>query len=96
MKHIEYEQRVSDIDGKLTLIVVMRGASHVVAQNASGGRNLYSEHIGQAAEAFDMNTQAIHKIKQRVRNRLKDLIAAQIDEEEKREGEQSIGEGKEG
>jgi len=36
----------------------------------------------EAAREFDLSTQAVHKIKQRIRDRMEELIAAQIREED--------------
>ena len=40
----------------------------------------------RVAADFKMTTQAVHKVKQRIRNRLKELIAGQIREEDQPNG----------
>ncbi|MBI4717915.1 MAG: sigma-70 family RNA polymerase sigma factor [Planctomycetes bacterium] len=40
------------------------------------------EGVEAVAEAFGLSTQAVHKVKQRIRDRMKELIAAQIREED--------------
>ncbi|MEE8141666.1 MAG: sigma-70 family RNA polymerase sigma factor [Planctomycetota bacterium] len=45
-------------------------------------RLLVGESVTQVAAEFAMSTQAVHKVKQRIRNRLEELIAAQIREED--------------
>jgi RNA polymerase sigma-70 factor (ECF subfamily) len=43
---------------------------------------LQGRSVDDVAAGFGVSQQAVHKVKQRVRNRLRDLIAAQIREEE--------------
>ena len=38
--------------------------------------------VDEAAERHEMSTQAVHKVKQRIRQRLKELIAVQVQEED--------------
>lgn len=45
-------------------------------------RLLGGDRVGDVASAMGMSRAAVHKVKQRVRNRLKQLVAEQIDEEE--------------
>jgi RNA polymerase sigma factor (sigma-70 family) len=45
-------------------------------------RLLAGDPVESVAAAFDTSTQAVHKIKQRIRNRMHDLIARQIAEED--------------
>lgn len=45
-------------------------------------RLLAGDSVAEVAEAFGMTTQAVHKVKQRIRGRLQELIAVQIREEE--------------
>ena len=45
-------------------------------------RLLSGASIGQVAEEFDMTTQAVHKIKQRIRDRLRSAVTSQIEDEE--------------
>lgn len=45
-------------------------------------RLLAGVSVGQLASDFQTTTQAVHKIKQRIRDRLKELIAAQIRQED--------------
>ncbi len=45
-------------------------------------RLLAGDAVEHVAEHFGMSTQAVHKVKQRIRERLKDLIAEQIQEED--------------
>ena len=47
---------------------------------------LAGQTVGQTATAFDVTTDAVHKIKQRIRVRLRELIAAQIREEDEPDG----------
>lgn len=49
-------------------------------------RILAGETIEAIAAAFDLSTQAVHKIKQRIRDRVQELIANQIREEDALEG----------
>ncbi len=51
-------------------------------------RLLAAESVSQVAEAIGLSTQAVHKIKQRVRDRLKEIIARQIREEDNPDGRQ--------
>ena len=45
-------------------------------------RLLAGDSVAEVAEAFTMTTQAVHKVKQRIRARLQELIAVQIREED--------------
>lgn len=45
-------------------------------------RLLEGEGVESVAAAFDMSTQAVHKVKQRVRNRMKELVQQQIRDED--------------
>lgn len=45
-------------------------------------RLLSGQSVEQAAEEFALTAQAVHKIKQRIRDRLRELIAAQIRDED--------------
>jgi RNA polymerase sigma factor (sigma-70 family) len=45
-------------------------------------RLLAGDPVEQVATAFATSTQAVHKVKQRIRNRLKELIATQVREED--------------
>ncbi|MCG3138900.1 MAG: hypothetical protein HJJLKODD_02771 [Phycisphaerae bacterium] len=45
-------------------------------------RLLAGDTVAVVADTFQLSTQAVHKIKQRIRDRLKELIAAQIAEED--------------
>lgn len=45
-------------------------------------RLLAGAAVAEVAEAFGMTVQAVHKVKQRIRNRLQELIALQIQMEE--------------
>ena len=45
-------------------------------------RLLAGASTDEVAADFELSTQAVHKVKQRIRNRLKELISAQIAEEE--------------
>lgn len=45
-------------------------------------RLLMGDNVDTVAGAFDLSTQAVHKIKQRIRDRMQELIAEQIREEE--------------
>lgn len=45
-------------------------------------RLLAGDGVGQVASNFQTTTQAVHKVKQRIRDRLKELIADQIKEED--------------
>ncbi len=49
-------------------------------------RLLAGDSIDAVASAFRMTAQGVHKIKQRMRDRLKGLVAAQIDEEDRTDG----------
>lgn len=49
-------------------------------------RLLAGELVTHVATSFNLTTQAVHKIKQRIRNRLKIQIAVQIQEEDKPDG----------
>lgn len=44
------------------------------------------ESVATVAETCEMLTQAVHKVKQRIRNRMQELIAAQIREEDQPDG----------
>lgn len=50
-------------------------------------RLLAGDAVAQVAEDYEMTTQAVHKVKQRIRDRLKELIAIQIEQEDDFEGE---------
>ena len=56
--------------------------SHDPASVAVFDRLLAGESVATVAAAFAMNEPAVHKIKQRIRDRLKELIAVQIAEED--------------
>jgi DNA-directed RNA polymerase specialized sigma24 family protein len=43
---------------------------------------LSGKTVEEAAAAFKMSEAAVHKVKQRVRDRLKELIRAQIEDED--------------
>ncbi|MHC4416622.1 MAG: RNA polymerase sigma factor [Planctomycetota bacterium] len=45
-------------------------------------RLVAGETVEQVARAFGMTTQAVHKIKQRMRDRLKEMVAAQVRDED--------------
>ena len=47
---------------------------------------LAGQTVERVATDFNMTTQAVHKVKQRIRNRLKELIAGQICEEDQPNG----------
>ena len=47
---------------------------------------LAGQTVERVAADFKMTTQAVHKVKQRIRNRLKELIAGQIREEDQPNG----------
>ena len=47
---------------------------------------LTGQTVERVAADFEMTTQAVHKVKQRIRNRLKELIAGQIREEDQPNG----------
>ncbi|MEE8154051.1 MAG: sigma-70 family RNA polymerase sigma factor [Phycisphaerales bacterium] len=47
---------------------------------------LAGETVERVAADFNMTTQAVHKVKQRIRNRLKEIIAGQIREEDQPNG----------
>lgn len=49
-------------------------------------RILAGNSIEELSAAYEMSTQAVHKVKQRIRERLKELIAAQIREEDEPDG----------
>lgn len=49
-------------------------------------RILMGDGIEDIASKYDMSTQAVHKVKQRIRERLKQLIAAQIRDEDAPDG----------
>ncbi len=40
------------------------------------------ETVEQVARAFGMTSQAVHKIKQRLRDRLKEMVATQVRDED--------------
>ncbi len=50
-------------------------------------RLLTGDPVKTVAVDYDLTEQAVHKIKQRIRNRLKELIAGQIEEEDEDNGE---------
>lgn len=45
-------------------------------------RSVRGESIEQLAETFGMSTQAVHKVRQRIRHRMQELIAQQVREED--------------
>jgi RNA polymerase sigma-70 factor (ECF subfamily) len=45
-------------------------------------RSVRGESTEQLAEAFAMSRQAVHKVRQRIRHRMEELIAQQVDEED--------------
>lgn len=45
-------------------------------------RLLEGQSVEELAGAFDMSTQAVHKVKQRIRNRMKELVQQQIHDED--------------
>lgn len=47
---------------------------------------LAGQTVERVAADFNMTTQAVHKVKQRIRNRLKEIIAGQIREEDQPNG----------
>ncbi len=47
---------------------------------------LAGQTVERVAADFNMTTQAVHKVKQRIRNRLKEIIAGQIREEDQSNG----------
>ncbi len=47
---------------------------------------LRGDSVDSAAGSFSMTTQAVHKVKQRIRSRLKQIVAAQIRDEEEPDG----------
>jgi DNA-directed RNA polymerase specialized sigma24 family protein len=49
-------------------------------------RLLAGSSVRDVAASFEMTEQAVHKIKQRVRDRLKELIASQLRDEEQPRG----------
>ena len=49
-------------------------------------RLVEGESVANVAQACEMSTQAVHKVKQRIRNRMQELIAAQIREEDQPDG----------
>ena len=49
-------------------------------------RLVEGESVANVAEACEMSTQAVHKVKQRIRNRMHELIAAQVREEDQPDG----------
>ena len=49
-------------------------------------RLVNGESVANVAETCEMSTQAVHKVKQRIRNRMQELIAAQIREEDQPDG----------
>ena len=50
-------------------------------------RLVAGDTVEQVAASFSMTTQAVHKVKQRIRDRLKVLVAAQIRDEDMPEGD---------
>lgn len=50
-------------------------------------RLVAGDTVEQVAASFAMTTQAVHKVKQRIRDRLKALVAAQIRDEDEPEGD---------
>ena len=51
---------------------------------------LAGQTVERVAADFNMTIQAVHKVKQRIRNRLKELIAGQIREEDQPNGQHAI------
>jgi RNA polymerase sigma-70 factor (ECF subfamily) len=49
-------------------------------------RLVNGERVASIAESSGMSIQAVHKVKQRIRNRMQELIAAQIREEDQPDG----------
>ncbi len=49
-------------------------------------RLVAGESVADVAQACGMSTQAVHKVKQRIRNRMHELIAAQVREEDQPDG----------
>ena len=49
-------------------------------------RLVNGESVADVAETCEMSTQAVHKVKQRIRNRMQELIAAQVREEDQPDG----------
>ena len=49
-------------------------------------RLVEGESVANVAQACGMSTQAVHKVKQRIRKRMQELIAAQIREEDQPDG----------
>lgn len=49
-------------------------------------RSVRGEPVEHLALAFAMTTQAVHKVRQRIRNRMEELIAQQVREEDKVDG----------
>lgn len=54
-------------------------------------RSVRGEGVDQLAAAFDTTTQAVHKIRQRIRNRIRELIQQQVCEEELIDDSQASG-----
>lgn len=50
-------------------------------------RLLAGDAVAKVADHYEITTQAVHKVKQRIRDRLKELIAIQIEQEDDFEGE---------
>ncbi len=49
-------------------------------------RLVEGESVATVAEACEMSTQAVHKVKQRIRKRMQELVAAQVREEDRPDG----------
>ena len=50
-------------------------------------RLLAGDTVSAVAEDYQTTTQAVHKVKQRIRDRLKELIAAQVKDEDDLDGD---------
>lgn len=50
-------------------------------------RNVAGASVAELAQAYDMSEQAVHKIRQRIRARLEELIAAQVRAEDEVDGQ---------
>jgi len=61
-------------------------STHDAVSLAIFDRLLAGMSVAQVAEEFATSTQAVHKVKQRLRDRLKELVAEQIRQENVRDG----------
>jgi RNA polymerase sigma-70 factor (ECF subfamily) len=61
-------------------------ATHDARSLAVFERLADGEPVHAVAAAFGMSTQAVHKVKQRIRDRLRDLVAAQVQQEDDTHG----------